>query len=68
VIQGYGRFICVNGIYYEGEFNNGYFDGKGKYVFESGKFYEGEFKNGKFHGWGILSDNNGLILKQGNWT
>jgi hypothetical protein len=38
---------------YEGEFKEGYFDGKGIYYFSNGRRDEGEFKVGEFHGQGI---------------
>ena len=44
---------------YEGEMENGQFEGKGTYTFPDGSRYEGEFKNGSFHGEGTLFLDNG---------
>lgn len=39
---------------YEGNFENGVYDGKGKITYPNGKTYQGDFKNGKMEGQGNL--------------
>lgn len=42
---------------YEGEWENGNFNGFGIYTFQNGDIYNGSFFNGKFHGAGTLTLN-----------
>ena len=54
-----GRFDWADGSYYEGNFNNGEYNGFGVYKWQNDKFYEGDWKEGKMHGRGKLSYTNG---------
>jgi hypothetical protein len=45
----------VNGIKYEGLFENGMMHGKGKVVFPSGNVWQGEFDKGRMHGEGVFT-------------
>ncbi len=57
----FGRFIDVNGIIKEGNFIDGYLNGKGKeftYIKQDNYIYFGDFKNSQKHGYGELSNND----------
>lgn len=52
------RHCCieqVNGIKFEGLFDNGMMHGKGKVVFPSGNVWQGEFDKGRMHGEGVFT-------------
>ena len=49
----------ANGDMYEGEFQNGEYNGKGIYYWDK---YEGKFKNSHKEGKGIFTFNDGQIL------
>jgi hypothetical protein len=53
----------ANGDKYEGQFENGLFNGEGYYVWASypRMNYKGEFKNGKLNGTGTLQNMNGVF-------
>lgn len=44
----------VNGIKFEGVFENGMMHGKGKVVFPSGNVWKGDFDHGRLHGEGVF--------------
>ena len=55
--QCFGRYRAElndknKGDLYEGEFQNGAFNGQGKYTSANGEKYVGEYKDGKYHGRG----------------
>jgi len=56
VFHGDGTLHLNNGDFYEGQFENGRFNGEGFYKWSSQPrlHYKGEFKNGKLHGTGNL--------------
>ena len=65
--NGKGIKYYKNGnIMYEGNFNNGKFNGNGKIILESGKYYIGQFKNGLPNGKGTLYYSNGNIMYEGD--
>lgn len=39
---------------YDGNFKNGYPDGKGKYTWQNGNYYEGDLKKGRLEGEGTM--------------
>ena len=51
--------ILPNGAVYEGDIENGKFNGTGKLVYPSKAYYEGQFKDGLFNGKGTLVDSDG---------
>jgi len=50
------------GHFYEGEFQNGMYNGRGTYTFADGSKYLGEFKDGKYNGQGLLTTADGFKL------
>ncbi len=63
----YAKIKLSDGGKYDGEFNNGYFEGRGTYEYPNGDVYEGYWNSGKYHGEGILTLANGE-KKIGEWT
>ena len=62
-------YYFYDGKEYNGEFNNGFFNGKTILFYENDKFYnyfEGIFKNGKKEGFGKMIYLNGDEY-EGNW-
>ena len=51
--QGQGKFVHVDGSYYEGEWDNSKANGRGVYVHVNGARYEGYWKNDLQHGHGV---------------
>lgn len=49
----YAKYSFSHGTYYEGEWENGIFDGLGTYILINGEKYEGEWNKGLKHGKGI---------------
>lgn len=47
-----------DGYVYDGEIEDGKFNGKGKVTYTNGNVYEGDFKDGNFEGIGIFKFNN----------
>ena len=54
VRQGHATVRAVNGIIFEGNFEDNVMQGKGKVVFPSGNVWKGEFDNGRMHGEGVF--------------
>ena len=61
-----GHYIDANGNIFDGEYNDGKFNGHCKYTFTNGNIYEGEYKDGKFNGSGKKMYANGNVY-QGNY-
>lgn len=57
----YGKGMCLyaEGDVYDGEWENGVFNGKGTYKLNDGEMFVGEFMGGEYHGEGVLSFCNG---------
>ncbi len=53
-------------VKYEGEYQNGNFNGQGIATLPDGSKYVGEFKDGKFHGQGTFTLSDGTVYK-GIW-
>ena len=49
--DGFGTRKCENGLYYEGQWKNGFYHGKGHMEYENNVF-TGDFNNGRLHGSG----------------
>lgn len=62
--RGSARFI-ESGNRYEGEFVNGFRQGRGVYTWPSGARYEGEFANDAFNGRGVYAWRNGTRYEGG---
>lgn len=55
IYNGYGKHFYNNGVYYEGYFKDGAFEGKGSLFFGPNRpVYTGEWMNNKYHGEGTL--------------
>jgi 1-phosphatidylinositol-4-phosphate 5-kinase len=50
----------ANGNNFEGQFKDGYKDGKGKFAWQNGATYDGDFKIGYMWGRGTLRKGNGI--------
>ena len=51
--EGPGKFVCEDGSYYIGSFENGLFNGKGREYYSNGKpRYKGDYVDGKREGKG----------------
>ena len=57
--HGFGKHVCKNGDFYEGEWREDVRHGRGKMVFSSGLIYDGEWANDKTWGEGVASYPNG---------
>jgi len=70
--EGYGRIVhrTSNSLKYEGEFKNGFIDGKNLKIYHPNEnlLYEGELSEGKRLGFGRLYWDNGKVVYQGNWA
>ena len=55
-------------IMYDGDWNNGKYEGSGKLIYEDGNYYLGEFINGKPNGKGKLYDKNNKIIFEGEYA
>ena len=55
--------ILPNGAVYEGDIENGKFNGAGKLVYPSETYYEGQFKDDLFNGIGTLVDSDGKNMR-----
>lgn len=69
--HGVGKAVYDDGDVYEGEWEDGRFNGKGKLTYSDGGVYEGEWKDGSFNGKGKLTYPNGVVyegeFKNGNF-
>ena len=63
----YDKKYYNKGIY-EGEYENGKFEGNGKYIYENGEYYIGQQLDGKKHGKGIIFYKNGNIKYDGDFA
>lgn len=54
-------------IKYQGDWENGNFNGKGVFYFSDGRRYEGDFKDGKMQGYGKLFDSYGDVVYRGDF-
>ena len=52
--------------FYEGQFQNGHFNGYGRVIYADGEKYEGEFKDDRLHGFGKRIDPDGKV-SEGIW-
>ena len=66
-MHGYGIYIYVDGVRYEGQFSNDKKEGFGIYYWIDGRIYEGYWHKGKQHGIGSYTDPNKKIYKKGLW-
>ena len=57
--HGFGKHVCKNGDFYEGEWREDVRHGRGKMIFSSGLTYDGEWANDKTWGEGVASYPNG---------
>ena len=57
-----------NGDVYNGNFQNGFINGKGTFINKNGEKYVGSFEGGKKNGEGKLFDKNGYLIKEGFWN
>ena len=51
---------------YEGEYREGWFDGKGTFYYSDSHYYVGDFVKGEFHGEGTLVSPTGSY--KGKWN
>ncbi len=58
-MHGRGRFDFANGGSFEGEWEDGKYNGSGTYSWPSGAVYSGEWCKGKMHGNGLLMTADG---------
>ena len=61
------RVIDLDNGLYEGQFENGDYNGFGRYIHKYGQYYVGWFQNGKMHGYGKYVQGDGRI-SEGNWN
>lgn len=62
---------CYNGngdLWYRGEFKNGRSDGYGEFFYPDGRKYEGEFKAAQKDGKGVMKDEYGDVLYDGEFV
>ena len=50
-----GKFIWIDGSFYDGEIKNNYFDGYGRFKWMEGREYVGFWKKGKMYGKGVMN-------------
>ena len=62
------KYYKYGNILYDGNFNNGIFEGNGKYIWENGEYYVGQFKNGLRHGKGTEYYSNGKTMYEGDYV
>ena len=54
-----GKFVWVDGSYYDGDIKNNYFEGYGTFKWKEGRKYVGSWKNGKMNGIGVMTYTDG---------
>lgn len=54
-----GKFIWIDGSFYDGEIKNNYFDGYGRFKWVEGREYVGFWKKGKMCGKGVMNYTDG---------
>lgn len=59
---GIGKIWYSDGDRYEGDFLNGFCEGKGILNYSDGGSYKGDFQKGRFEGRGVLRTSNGEVL------
>jgi 1-phosphatidylinositol-4-phosphate 5-kinase len=64
--HGFGKYAWVDGVLYEGEWDQSKITGKGRIVWHSGSIYEGEVCGGFLEGSGILKGVDGSFYN-GSW-
>ena len=57
----------TDGASYEGQWLEGFANGKGKFNHHYGDQYDGNWKNNKCHGYGTYTNKKGALY-QGNWN
>jgi len=62
-LNGFGKKEYENGDKFEGDFKNGFREGKGIYIFANGNKYVGNWLNNRFEGEGILTTKDGVVQK-----
>ena len=67
VPHGKGILTDESGIYYEGDWIKGKFDGIGLYIWADGVRYQGQLKNGNAHGKGVKTLSDGSRY-EGVWV
>ncbi len=60
--QGFGKYTCPNGDYYEGQWYQDMKNGKGTGC-EAGTAYSGDWYEDKAHGMGALTMANGNVFR-----
>lgn len=65
--NGMVRAIDFNYGIFEGQFENGNFNGFGRYIYYDGEYYIGWFVNGAKHGYGKYVYDDGKV-RQGTWN
>jgi len=61
------KYYSNGDILYEGDFNNGKFEGNGKYNYKDGSYFIGIYKNGLRNGKGMKYYRNGNIMYEGEY-
>ena len=61
-VRGRCKILYENGILYEGEIDQGAYNGQGTIVWAGGDTYTGQWKDGKYHG------NGKMIYANGGWS
>ena len=67
-VEGTAKVLYKSGNMYVGSVKDYRRCGSGTYVFKRNSYkYEGEFSDGLFEGKGVLTDDEGSIIKKGIW-
>jgi hypothetical protein len=65
--HGQGAYLFSGGERYVGDFLHGLHHGQGLLVLDDGRRYLGEWANGLRHGYGVLYDQEGQVVREGEW-